>query len=630
VADDAEIDLNFNDHASPRIRNLGDNLNDLGREAVRTRGRVEDLAGETGTLSRRLIAARQQAEFMSRRLDRAVTPATLRDFEQATRQVRALERAMRAVDRLDPDVDVDVHVDRNRFQRTFGGLVESAQRAGLLVGNATITGFREALNAIPSEVKLVVGVAAAAAALVVAPFVLGIIDAALLAAAGLGGLAAGIIIAARDPAVKAAFGDLGQDIMRELTAAVAPFVPELIKSAEIFGAAFERQAPRVRAIFADLAPAVSVLAEDLAEGFEGFLPGFQRAVHESLPLLRQLGTSIKNIMILTGQLFDAAAQAGPTAQLVWKALLGNVEALLVALGALLRISAPATNAVARLGDALGLWDIEETTGTLVKLGGATEDAGDAASSGVTSYNNFAYSIQNTADAADTLNSAFERLFTEAMNLDQANLAVKSGMLELRETIKANGKTLDDNTAKGNANAVAILDQIEALEAKRQAEIEAGDGTKQATDQANAAYAANVAALRNVLVQLGLNAAEVDRLIAKYAQIPHEISTTVTTVYRTKGTPPGYSDQLTGHSRTGGADYSGMSDWAPFAYEEGFRAAAASAGAGGGSSRVGGPAPISINNTLAIDLDGRPFRQYTDRSISEADKRRRWREYVGER
>ena len=44
---DAEIDLNFNDHASPRIRNLGDNLNDLGREAVRTRGRVEDLSGGT-------------------------------------------------------------------------------------------------------------------------------------------------------------------------------------------------------------------------------------------------------------------------------------------------------------------------------------------------------------------------------------------------------------------------------------------------------------------------------------------------------------------------------------------------------------------------------------------------------
>jgi hypothetical protein len=622
-----DIDLNFNDHASNRIRNLGDNLNDLGREAARTRGRVEDLSGETGTLSRRLIAARQQAEFMSRRLDRAVTPATLRDFEQATRQVRSLERAMRAVDRLDPDVEVQVHVDRNRFQRLFGNMIESAQRAGYLAGNATITGFREALNALPSEVKIAAGIAAAAAALVIAPIIIGIVDAALLTAAGLGGLGAGIALAARDPAVKAAFGDLGDDILSELTKAVAPFVPELIRAADVLGDAFERVGPRITAIFADLAPAIVPLTQELGVGLDEFLSGFQQGVHESLPLLRILGESLHRILGLTGDLFASAATAGPSAALAFKLILANVEGLIYGLGLLLRSVAPVSNAIAEVGEAFGLWDLEQTHGRLVKIGEGSDSAAEAASRSVTAYTAFADSMTNTRTAADALNAAFERLFTEAMSLDQANLAVKSGMLELREAVKANGKTLDDNTAKGNANAVAILGQIQALETKRQAEIQAGNGTKEATAQANAAYAANVAALRNVLVQLGLNAAAVDALIRKYSEIPDDISTTVTTVYRTKGTPPGYSDQLTGHSRTGAADYSGMGGWSPFGYDEGFRAAGSGAPAG---SRIGGPTPVTVTNSLSIDIDGKPFRDYTTRTIDANDRRRRWRELVGER
>ena len=620
---DAEIDLNFNDHASPRIRNLGDNLNDLGREAVRTRGRVEDLSGETGTLSRRLIAARQQAEFMSRRLDRAVTPATLRDFELATRQVRALERAMRAVDRLDPEVEVEVEVDRNRFQRVFGGLIEHAQRAGYLAGNATITGFRSAFDALPSEVRTIVLAAAAAAALVVAPVIVGIIDAALLAAAGLGGLAAGIVLAARDPAVKQAFSDLGHNIMSELTDAVRPFVPRLVEAAGIFGDAFERQAPRVRGIFADLSTAVTPLARELAAGFEDFLPGFQRAVRASLPVLAELGKGLHRVLAATGDLFDAAATAGPTAVLVFKLLLAQVEALVLATSMLLRSLAPMSNAVAEVGDALGLWDLGEQEQHLVKISDASRRA-------ATSVTTFGEGLAQTAQEAQKLNDAFERLFSEAMSLDQANLAVKAGMLDLRETIKTNGKTLDDATAAGNANATAILGQVQALEEQRQATIAAGNGTKTATDEANAAYARNVAALRNVLVQLGLSAAAVDALIQKYAQIPDDITTTVTTIYRQKGTPPGYSDQLTGHSRTGAADYGGMSDWMPFGFAAGFAAAAAGAdGSPSGASRVGGPRSITVENTVRVDLDGRPFREYTDRTVDAWGRRRAWRELVGE-
>jgi hypothetical protein len=628
----ADIDLNFNDHTQGRIRDLGDNLQDLGREAVRTRGRVEDLSGETGTLATRLAAARAQAQFMGERLDRAVTPATLRDFQMAERQVRALERSLRSIDRIrTPEIDVDVDIERNRFQRVFGGLVDQGQRAGFLAGQATITGFGSAMDALPSEVKLALGGAVAAAGLLVVPAIVAIIDAAILAGVGAGGLATGIVLAARDPEVKAAFGDLGEDILRDLTEAVAPFVPELVKSAELFGDAFEAQEPRINRIFAQLATAVVPISEELADGFEDMMPGLEAAVTASLPLLRILGQELHTILGLMGELFQAAADAGPSAALAFKFILQNVEALIVAITLLIDSMAPVTNTIALIGEKLGLWDLGRVTGTvrtLDDMGAAADGAAGAASKGITVYDNFAESMQNTADAADALNEAFDRLFSEAMDLDQANLQVKKGMLDLRATIAENGKTLDDNTAKGNANAEAILGQIEALDAKRQAEIAAGNGTKSATEQANAAYEANVAALRAVLIQLGLNAGAVDALIQKYAQIPRDIQTNVTTVYRTKGTPPGYSDQLTGHSRTGSTDYGAdLSSWAAFGAEDRFQAA----GDGGQSaaSRIGGPRNISVESRVRVDLDGRPFRDYTDRSIAERDARNRWRELVGE-
>lgn len=627
MADDPEIDLNFNDHASPRIRNLGDNLNDLGREAVRTRGRVQDLAGETGTLSRRLIAARQQAEFMARRLDRAVTPATLRDFELATRQVRALERAMRSVDRLDPEVDVNVNVDQNRFQRTFGRLIEAGQRAGYLAADATVTSFRTAIDALPSEAKTALAGAAVGAAALAVPLIVGIIDSAILTAAGLGGLTAGIVLAARDPAVVAAYSDLGGTIKRELLDAAKPFAPELIKAADVLEQSFERIAPRIRRIFAVLAPELVPFVKELAAGVEDFMAGFEDGARASVPLIRILGRELHVILRLIGDLFSSAAAGGPAAELAFRLVLGTVETLLWSINLLLRSVGSLGSVVARVGDAIGLWDLEGVHGSLRSLTGGTDEFADAASSGITPLNAFADGLGNTATAADALNDAFARLFGEAMNLDQANLAVKAGMLELREAIKSNGKSLDDSTAKGNANAQAILGQIQALEAKRQAEIAAGNGTKSATDQANAAYAANVAALRGVLLQLGLNAAAVDTLIGKYAAIPETITTTVTTVYRTKGTPPGYSDQLTGHSRTGSADYGWSSGWAPFAFAQGFAAADAGDRA---ASRVGGPREITLNNRVTVDLDGQPFRDYTDRTVAAADQRRQWRDRVGVR
>lgn len=172
---------------------------------------------------------------------------------------------------------------------------------------------------------------------------------------------------------------------------------------------------------------------------------------------------------------------------------------------------------------------------------------------------------NTAEAADGLNKAIDRLFNETMNLDQANLQAKAGLIELKQTLKENGDTLDANTTKGNANAQAILGQVQRYEQQREAAIAAGNGTKEAADKANAAYSSNVASLRQVLLMLGFTAAEVDNLIGKYAAIPRNISTNINTYYHdyysSSGSPIGPEERKYGSGgkrAAGGPVMSGLS------------------------------------------------------------------------
>jgi hypothetical protein len=236
----------------------------------------------------------------------------------------------------------------------------------------------------------------------------------------------------------------------------------------------------------------------------------------------------------------------------------------------------------------------------------------------------AVATYNTAEAANAANAAFRSLFGELMSVDQANLAVATGMANLRNTIKGNSKTLDENTEAGRQNVGAILGQIQALDQKRQADIAAGNGTKTATDKANAAYASQVASLRSVLIQMGLTASEVDNLISKYQSIPRNISTTITTVYRTNGTP------ATGHSRYPGGDFGGVDGWRPAQFAQSRAGQFAMFGPGQSSGRTIKPYQLQSNVDVAVLLDGEPVRKVAKTvSAAEAD-RRDWRAKVGPR
>lgn len=158
------------------------------------------------------------------------------------------------------------------------------------------------------------------------------------------------------------------------------------------------------------------------------------------------------------------------------------------------------------------------------------DMGHGARHSSEDFEELSSQMYNTADAADELDQKFRDLFDVMMTQDEANLRVKEGWIKLNKELRDGKRTLDESTQAGVDNVGGILDQIKALDGKREADIAAGNGTKEATETANRAYAGQVESLRLLLIQLGFNRQAVDDLIAKYSEIPAEINTNVNTYY----------------------------------------------------------------------------------------------------
>lgn len=565
-------------------------------------------------------------------VDIVANDKTRRGTDSAARNFDDLDRKVRKSSK-DTTSQVKKDTDRSRsiFRSLFGTLVDQGQKTGMLAANATIDSFGSAFKALPPEVKLGVAASVLAGATLAAPAVVSTVNAAVLAGLGAGGLALGIMLAAKDPAVAAAYANLSSHVQRRLQESVTPFRSELIDSAGIFGDSFDAVAPRIDRIFKGLATTIKPLSTGLAKGFENAFPGLERAVAASLPLLRELAAELPRIGSLIGELFGAIADAGPGAALTFKFILINVEALIKALTWFIQMMGGVANGVSvltaaglALGQSLGIVD-DNTTKVISKIGAS----GTAATTSAGGFRTLSMATYNTADAARAADAAFNSLFGELMSVDQANLAVKSGMAQLTATIQANKKTLDQNTEAGRQNVGAILGQIQALDRKRQADIAAGNGTVEATNRANAAYAANVAALRKVLIQMGLTAAEVDVLIAKYQQIPRNIGTTITTTYKVVGSPSGPVELGRGQGRE---KFDGLDGWHPYAFASAKRGGSGGefAMVGGGAGRTTAPYQIDQHLDVSVLLDGEPVRRAAAKAARSEVKRQAWRDRVGPR
>lgn len=383
------------------------------------------------------------------------------------------------------------------------------------------------------------------AAVSASPLIVSALNAAILGGIGSGGLALGIAGQLHDPGVRKAFGDMGNNLLDELHRATVSFRAPLIASAHIFGDAL---GGALRSI--DFS-ALSKLVQPLAGGLSGFLtsamPGINKALIAAGPVLKALADVLPAIGKGVSDMFAAFARGGPGAVEALRAMSLILIGVMRIVGFLVeRLSSlfanivgwasgiahalewafaplkPVADLLNRIGDSIDKLQngFDEGGGG---MGRALHEMGDAAKSATDQFNALSQEINRTFQGESVLaGQMVGRLFNVLMSVDQATLAWHQSLTQLGDTLTRSNHTLDENTAKGQANVQAIYAAVTANMQQYQAMIAAGAGA----DAAAAAYDANTAALERQLRKAGVTQGEIDKLIGKYRGIPDKVNTDI--------------------------------------------------------------------------------------------------------
>jgi hypothetical protein len=513
-------------------------------EAGRMSRKIDQLGDDAGQLARKLLEAGVASKIAAEQFARYGDKDALDNLRKAKKEISELSEVARHFTTTgsggkSSNLFDDLFKDAPKVAKTAG------KEASGTFASAWQGGIMDSFKALPPEAKLALAGSLAAVAVAATPFIVSAVNGAILAGVGAGGLAAGIAIQAKDPAVSGAFKDLGARIMADLQTDTKPFKSQLLGVAGDFGKSWDKIQPNIQGFFATIAPATSKLGQAISKSIEMIGPALEHAAPAMEKVLSAVAAELPEIAQQISKLFEEIGKHGDSASEAIKFILFNVEALIGGFVILTETVGPAADLIVHVAAGLGLIDQISTSGTMTKLS-------DGASHATSSFTGLSGAVYNTADAANALNSAFDRLFGETMNLDEANLHVKEGFLNLGKTIRQNNGSLDENTAKGQANREAILSQIQALEDQRTASIAAGNGTLEATKKANAAYLSQLQRIRDVVAANGGNVAELDKMIARYKQLAALPDITkniqITTRYRTDGTP------ATGFSRYPGGGF----------------------------------------------------------------------------
>lgn len=617
---DVEFEITATDRSKAATEGAAHGFEQLSDKADKAARSTDRLGDQTGQLARKLLEARAAAAGLAREFDRTGDSKILREFGKINAEATRLGRVAKSI-----KLDVDLPKDVKTPDGLLGKFVKFGRDAGLIAGEASIKGFSDVFKALPGNARTAMIGALVGVGVAAAPLIAASVEGAVLGGVSAGALGIGLVLASKSDAVKSTYTKLAGDIGGDLKRAAQPLADQLIAIAPTLGYEFNSQLPRIQRTFAALAAPLNALIHDAMASYDAIAPSLERAAVVGGRVLASVGQQLPALAASVGKLLDAFSDAGPGAADALAAVVQQLSLLirLAALGA--QASAPMLNILGAISEFLHLTpNSNEEISKLTALSGAS---GRQASLTAEQYAMLNFQLGNTADRAKALGDAFNRLFSEQMGVDQANLAVNTGLLSLTETIKGNKKSLDESTQAGTQNVGVILQQIENLNRKREADIAAGNGTEEATQKANAAYASQIEGLRKLLYSLGLNHAEVDKLIDAYAELAKPQTKVFTTVFKQVGSQSGISDQSTGHSRTGTNDYGALSSWAP------TRFAAAEHFAPGGDG-TGAPAvqPLDVHSelSLVLELDGEPFRAQVVRTTRAAEKRQAWRARVGAR
>jgi hypothetical protein len=367
-----------------------------------------------------------------------------------------------------------------------------AESLGEKISNA----FSEALDGLPLGIGNALKAAAANPELAGLGLAIGLpvvagIGAALTGAALAGtaavGLAGGILLAAKDARVHAAWVAFANEAGQDLQEASSVFAKPLAAAATTVGDAFHDIMPLIEKDFATLAPVVDRLAAGAAGFIKAFAPGFSSGIQAGAKVFAQFADELPGLGAAVGFFFDelaAGAEGGGSALVTTLraaefAVEGLGAALHSASDAFVLFGGTAEFATSKLNDG-AVAGITFGSG-LVELGGHFLGLDDKTKQSSKSQEEFFHKMEDAKEAAkaeaqaqrenaaaiEEARNAIKNMINDMLGLDGATLNFNSAVPGVTDSVKQNGRSLNEHTAAGIANRQALLNGVSAAEKLRE-------------------------------------------------------------------------------------------------------------------------------------------------------------------
>ena len=193
------------------------------------------------------------------------------------------------------DVKIDVHLDDEAAKVEAKILEEKLKHELGDVGGSSASSFGKSFTDSLSKIDFKPGLLPIGGALVAAfaPLLGAGIAGLVVGGLGLGGIVGGVLVAARDPRVKSAFGDLKSDLGDALELDAAPFVPVVESGIKGIKVAFDQI--DLKGIFANLAPQVTPVLNGVLDLVVSLGDALKNISATSGPVLAELGSDFRNL-----------------------------------------------------------------------------------------------------------------------------------------------------------------------------------------------------------------------------------------------------------------------------------------------------------------------------------------------
>lgn len=484
----------------------GDGLDRFGKSLDATERDAQDL-------DRQIADVDDSLKQLAVAFARTSNAADRMDISKAMRRQQTELRKLTKARDLLPDMDAEGAEAASGFAASF------VARVGPLIARAPVSPAGAAIGG------------ALAAGLV--PTMSAAVAGAVVGGVGIGGVAGGLALAARDSRVQAAGKQFADIVGADLEESGGRFVGPAIDGLEVLRDAWNDVSGEIDATLAASSRYVVPLARGVADFVREITPGIRQAAEAAGPIIREIGQGLPRLGRAISDVLEDFSENADEGASAMRWLFMVIEGGIRVVGgmistfagwyrALLAVDEVAVDVADHLwgwipgmgeGIDAGRKRIDELKGALDGSGESGEKAGDNIFGGLKKVEEGA---AGAASEVRSLKDLLDDFANKTLDARAANREFEAAIDDATASIRENGRTLDAGTDKGRRNQEVLDAIVKATYRKRDATLAA------TSDQAkaNAVVERGRAAFLRAADAAGMEAGAAKRLADRLFAIPN--------------------------------------------------------------------------------------------------------------